>query len=616
VGQSQNALEKCARESHLLPHGSLCTRQTDTEGEELVKKRALGIAAAAVLSVSALSMGMGGAGGVNASSASTNGSDAIVQGIGSLWSGNFMPYLSSSAYDIDIWGQEYMSLLGETPHAQLTTYGGLVSKYTVSKNKKTFTFWLSPKARWSNGRRVTARDAQLFLQWMASKAYAVTLGGPYVGSFNDIVGMTEKNGDPLPNGQTPSGYKQLGKYEFSITISQPYANALINEVSGITPLPYFLLHKYPFQDWNKIAYNHFPDLGDGPYVVSKIIPEEVVVETANKYFEYGPPRIPTYEFKYVLNKLKPGDLIKGLINYTSIEPKYYTALKSAPGVTTNVQTGLGYQYIGWRLNNATNGKIFDNVHFRRGVLYAINRVAFNEAYNKGLFTLETGPLPDVYSWYDKAANTGKYAYPYNVKKAIQEFEEAGLVLNKKTGFFQYPNGTPFKPTFDYSSGLALLSEESTTIAQFLHAAHIDLVVNPPLDFNTILSQLANDAKGTQPVQGFSLGIGIGSDPSFYSILGSTAGFNTTSWDITDQTLPDFQPEDMKLLTEQKSAKAFNRAYRKKVLDQWQILFSKYLPYEILGDPDTVRAYSSDLKGIVISPFGAFYDWKWYFSNSN
>jgi len=186
--------------------------RSDTEGEELVKKRAMGIAAAAVLSVSALSMGIGGAGGVNAATAPQRGG-TLIQGVGTQWSGNFMPYISSTEYDIDIWGNQFLSILGTTPRGQVTTYGGAVDKYTVSKDKKTFTFWLNPKARWSDGRRVTARDVQFGLEWVTDAAYVTTLGGPYAGSWTDIVGSSLPNGNPLPNGTAPSGFKILGKYE-------------------------------------------------------------------------------------------------------------------------------------------------------------------------------------------------------------------------------------------------------------------------------------------------------------------------------------------------------------------------------------------------------------------
>lgn len=588
-----------------------------------IGNRAARIAAAAVLTASLGVMAADEGGSHPAAVAPLSAANAaqsggtFVDGLTTLWSGNFMPALSDTQADVDIAGNEFLSLLAETPAAQLTTYGSVTSKYTVSKNRRTFTFWLNPKARWSDGRRVTARDVALYLQWVSSTAYVTTLGGPYAGSWGDIVGMTEKNGDPLPNGTTPSGFKMLGPYKFSITITKPYANALINEVAGITPLPYFVLHKYPMQDWDKISFDHFPDIGDGPWIMSKIIPDEVVLQTANPYFVDGTPRIPTYEWKYVVSKVAPGDLIKGLLNYYEpLEAKYYSALKDTPTTRVVKVTGLGYSFIGWRLNNSKYGKEFDNVHFRRGVLYAINRNALNAAYNKGLGTVETGPLPNVYSWYDPAANTGRYAYAYNPQKAIQEFKAAGLVLNPHTHWFDLPNGQPFKPTLMFQSGSTTIAEEATSIGQYLHAAHLDLIVDPPTDFNTIIQEITHDRSGTQPVQGYMLNIGYGSDPSFYSIIGSQSGFNLDGWDITDQTLPNFQPEDMKLLTEQKSAAAYNYAYRKKVLDEWQVLFSKYVPFTILTNPDILYGVSADLRGVVISSFGAFYQWKWYFANSN
>jgi peptide/nickel transport system substrate-binding protein len=583
-----------------------------------MKKRAITVAAAAILSVSALSATMGATGGANAASGAPQRGGTLISSVPALWSGNFIPYLSDSAYDIDIWENQFMPLLSITPKAQVTTVGGVVDKYTISKSKTVFTFWLNPKARWSDGRRVTARDVKFGLEWVTDKGYVENLAGVYAGSWGDIVGSTLPNGDPLPNGTAPSGFKQLGPYEFSIQIVKPYANALISQLSGIVPLPYFAWHNVPFKDWNKASFDHFPTIGDGPWVMSKIIPNEVVVQTSNKYFEYGPPLIPTYETKYVIGKLVPGDLVKGLVNFTGISPRYYKALKSVPSLKIDVETGLGYQYVAWRLNNVKYGSIFQNVHFRRGFAYALNRQAINTAYNFGLGTVETGPLPDVYSWYDPAANSGKYAYAYNPAKAVKEFEEAGLVLNKKTGWFDLANGQQFDPTFTYPAQSETLEQESTSIAQYEHAAHLNLQLNPPLDFNSMLNQLENDSKGTQPIQLFTLGVGLGSDPSFYSSMVPQGTTNPTAngCDITAQTMPGYFQKNIQLLTEQKSAKAFNRAYRKKILDQWQILWSQNLPMLVMNDGDSLTAYAANLHGVVDNVFGSFYDWKWWFSNSN
>jgi len=575
-------------------------------------KKILSLATAAGLSIAMLGMGLGGSVPQAAAAAPAASSGTLIESTGTLWSGNFIPELSGSVSDISIWYNQFLMLLGPTPNFSISTYGGVVSKYTVSKDRRTFTFWLNPKARWSNGRRVSARDVQLFLQWMASKAYNVTLAGPFAGGFNDIVGMTEKNGQPLPNGQTPSGYRQLSRYKFSITTTAAYSNALINEVGRIVPLPYFALHKYPFQDWNKIAFDHFPTVSDGPWVMSKIIPNEVVVQTANKYFEYGPPRIPTVETKYVPDQVLPGDLIKGYVNFSYISARYYSTLKRIPTLKIAVDPGRGYDDISWKLNNTEYGSVFRNVHFRRGVLYALDRPAMVKAFLHGLAQVETGPLPDMYSWYDPAANEGKYAYAYNPDKAIQEFRRAGLVQNKKTGWFELKDGKPFDPTFTYASGSQSGADEAQAIASYMHAAHVDLKLNPPEDFNTMLSVLSSDTNGTKPIQGFALGDLLCADPSYYSSMATPEGCATSLCSYSKTTLPAFQKKSIPLLTEQKSAKAFNHAYRKKVIDQWQVLFSSCVPWDVLWDPDNLTAYASNLHGVVVNAIGWYYPWRWYF----
>lgn len=567
------------------------------------------VSAIAVMSLSALLAGC--SGGVASAAAPVAHKTAPQYGgtlsvaLPDAWQPDLIPYLASSAYSQNIWSNQFLPMIGMDPNGKLGTDTGVVDKWTISPDKKTYTFWINKKAMWSDGLHVTAKDVQLGVDWLASKSYNGPLQGIYGYLVQNIVGATA----PITDGTTPSGFKIINPYEFQITTIAADAAVLNSQLSLITPLPYFVLGKIPMATWNKIPFDTTPNVGDGPWVTSKVVQGESVVQTANKYFMWGKPYIPTYEFQVIKTALTPGDLAKGTLTAAAIEPKYVAGLKRYQNLKMNISTGYGYTYLVWRLNNVTYKKEFDNVNFRQACEYAINRPAYIKAFEKGYGTPQNGPLPDVSVWYDQAL---KNQYPYNPGKANQLLDQAGFKIGKN-GWRMTPGGRPFQPTITYPTGSQTIAEETQAIATFLRAVKIDVKINPPIDFNSILKMQDNDANGKQPLQGFVEGVSFSGvpDPDPRGAFGSKDSFNLTTW---DWSYPDkWTALNDKLIAEQHGVKAFNFAYRKNIIDQWQTVYNDRLPMIFLTNVDAITAYQSNLQNVNINALGWFYPWKMYFS---
>ena len=90
-------------------------------------------------------------------------SRAVTGGDISLFAGqypeSFNYYLAANSFCAELFGQMYETLLDMDP---LTAEyrPGLAARWAISDDKKTFTFWLDPRAKWSDGRPVTAEDVQ------------------------------------------------------------------------------------------------------------------------------------------------------------------------------------------------------------------------------------------------------------------------------------------------------------------------------------------------------------------------------------------------------------------------------------------------------------------------
>lgn len=573
-----------------------------------MKKHTAMFSAAAVVTLSSLLAGLAGASALAATkhaakhvvkhAAIPNGG-TLVQTFPTAFGANLIPFMDASLYTATADAYSFDPLLQFNQNGQLTP--DIVQKYWFSPDKKTIYFQINPKARWSNGIYITSKDVELGVDWLASKSYNDTYQGQYGYLVQNIVGAA----NPLPDGTTPSGFKILGPREFSMSMKTPDAAVLSSQWAGIDPLPYYVLGKIPMSQWKNSAFNKMPSVGSGPFVNVSIVPGQSITQKANPYYLFGKPHIAYNIWKVISPDVVDGDLASGQVTMAGIQAKDVNKIKQVPNLALSIQPSNGFSYLGWRLNNSVYGKEFSNVKFRQAVEYAINRSALVQAIDKGYGKPENGPLPPINFWYNKALNN---TYPYSPAMANKLLNEAHFTI--KNGWRTTPGGRPFNPTITISSGDSVIATEATFLKQFLNAVHINVKILPPINFNTIISQLGNDANGKQPIQGFFLGWNLSTDPDPRGLWRSTDNLNATTIDWTNTKDPAVALND-KLIHLQHSAAAFSIPYRQKILNQWQVLLNQQLPENFLTMDDTITAYNKNLHGVVFSPYGALYPNRWY-----
>lgn len=570
-----------------------------------MKKRSALFSAAAVVTLSGLLAGCsGGIGGTQAAARhdSIPNGGTIIQSVPTSFGSSMIPLLDASAYNQNVTGLMFDPIMTINANNQLI--GDLVNKWWYSKDFKTIYFHIDPRATWSNGIHVTAADVQLGLDWLASDTYNNKDNGQY-GYLINIIKGAEK---PITDGTTPSGFKVINPDEFSITLDAANPTALGSNLQFITPLPSFIMKGTPMSQWKDSVFNKLPTIGDGPYLIKTIVPNQSVTMVANKHYVFGEPHITTNIIKVISPDVLSGAVVSGQVTIASVHPTDFLKLKSNPNLNYNVSAQNSYGYLGWRQNNAVYGKEFQNVKFRQAVEYAINRPALVQALDKGYGTVTDGPFPTANSYFDKKL-AGTYAY--SPAKANALLNQAGFKIGSD-GWRMTPDGKPFKPTLTISSGDSQIQVEANFIKQFLDAVHINLQILAPIDFEQELNQLNTDANGKQPVQGFLLGWNLGSGPQDPSGLWlSNASFNTTTQDwVTPKSV---LAENDKLINDQLSLKAFNDTYRQNILNQWQELWNSQVPTNNLISGDALTVYSNKLHGVVFSPYGTLFPYKWYLS---
>jgi microcin C transport system substrate-binding protein len=110
--------------------------------------------------------------------------DAVKGGTYSTWQGGFPKslnyWLENSTSAREITGMLFESLI-DMHSTQDKPIGNLADAWTISDDKKTFTVHIDPRARWSDGKAVTAEDVQFFWDVIMNpknltSAYRVGLG--------------------------------------------------------------------------------------------------------------------------------------------------------------------------------------------------------------------------------------------------------------------------------------------------------------------------------------------------------------------------------------------------------------------------------------------------------
>jgi len=173
--------------------------------------------------------------------------DAEIGGELSIFAGQYSKslnyFLDNNVLSSEIFGAMFETMLSMNP-LTLEYEPALAEKWTISDDKKTFTFMIDKKARWSDGKPITAKD----VKWTyATIMNPKNLTGPHK------VGLERFNPPRV-----------IDKYTIEFTAKDVHWRNL-GTVGGLTIL---CKHAYENMDFNKLNFE-FPVVS-GPYGLGKI----------------------------------------------------------------------------------------------------------------------------------------------------------------------------------------------------------------------------------------------------------------------------------------------------------------------------------------------------------
>jgi peptide/nickel transport system substrate-binding protein len=282
------------------------------------------------------------------------------------------------SYYVPEWQYEWMTgrMLLSYTHAQgnkgYRLFNDGITKYTVSKDGKTYTFFIRHGMKFSDGKPVTAAN----FKWAYTRILSPKVQSPIASFLTDPASVNIVGALAYNSGQSSSipGLQTKGKYKFIMKLehSSPLLLSLVafpDAMAQPTGFPLEPITRVPFGSFNSLP-------SAGPYYVSSRTPNRSIVIKRNKYYK-GP--VPHHIAQWNYTAQIQADQAFLLINSSQSD-------WAADGLAPAVYAGLGQKYGTTKgrfrvvpsscvyyasLNTARS--TFGNLNARKAVNYGIDR---------------------------------------------------------------------------------------------------------------------------------------------------------------------------------------------------------------------------------------------------
>ncbi len=480
---------------------------------------------------------------------------------------NLIPAISSDSASHQVAGYIYNGLVKYDKDLNLT--GDLASKWEISKDNKSITFYLKKGVKWHDGVEFTAEDVKFTYEFMISDDTPTS----YDGDFRKI-----------------KDFQVIDDYTVKVTYDKPYAPALNSW--GMWIMPSHLLKN---TSATKSTLQRKP-IGTGPYILDEWdTGKSITLKAFDDYFE-GKPKIERIIFRIIPDQATQFmELLNGSIDIMGLNPMQAAKQTSNSRYINQYNTysylDSAYTYVGYNLRKAP----FDDVLVRRALSYATPKEDIVNGIIFGKGQVATGPYkPNTY-WY----NPNVERYDYNIEKAKSLLAQAGYKDSNNDGILE-KNGKKLQFDLITNQGNTTRSQ----IAEILQRswAEIGVKVNIRiLEWATFINEYINKGNFDAIVMGWN----IVQDPDIFDVWSSSrCGGNGLNFIC-------YKNEEVDRLLEVGQS-TYDNAERKKAYDKIQEILAEDAPYTFLYVPDSNTALSKRFRNINPAPAGISYNFiDWY-----
>jgi peptide/nickel transport system substrate-binding protein len=314
--------------------------------------------------------------------------------------------------DIFAYNEIYSGLVRSDPTGQTNNIvPSLAERWTTSADGKTYTFYLRPGLKFSNGQPLTADD----VAWTLNR-----FGNPKINAIMAAVAGGFGHATVVDNTTV------------RVQLTRPVAAFLYD----ISIWPAFILPKNLVTKEGASFFNH--PVGTGPFVLQSFVKGSYITFVRNPYYwESGKPYLNSLRYNFVSDS-NTRILAVESGSAQSLDVLPFSQVSTLHG-TKNivVQSAKVPLFLGLWLNHARAP--FTDLNVRKALQYAIDRALLNKEIFAGL-----GQIPNsvLMSFALDAPSSVVQPYPYDVTKAKALMAQSKFPHGFSTTL-TYPAGTDF-----------------------------------------------------------------------------------------------------------------------------------------------------------------------------
>ena len=490
----------------------------------------------------------------------------------SKFKGLINPLLYVDSSDGTLVDFAFASLFEFDANQRIKKDGGMM-EFTLDRENKIVTLKLRSKDyKWSDGQPLTIDDYIFTYEFVGRKDYD---GVRYDENAENIVGMKdfhEGKADKI------SGLEKVDDQTVKIHLEEVYpalemgGNAILGQM-----LPKHVFKDMSYEDAVKSEKSRTDVVGNGPFVVDKVVPGESVAFKKNPYYYKGEPKVEGLKADVVSPDTIAQEMKAGNYDIASMPADQYDTYKDLSNITLIGNITNGISYVGFNMGHFDKekgehvfepGKKMSDPALRKAIAYALdNEQVANETY-QGLRTsantLLTPFFGEIYA--DKSEVPG---FTYNPEESKKILADAGYKDTDNDGYVEDKEGKPLTITLLVPAGS---QTDDAVIQQYIEwwknvGLRVELLNGRALEFNAYAEKLTKYADDFDMWLG---GFTIGYNPDPDGLYGPKARFNFGHY-VND--------EHTKLISEIASEASFDPAKRVELFKQWQkFVFEN--PFEI------------------------------------
>jgi len=509
--------------------------------------------------------------------------DGVLTFGGSGWQGWFNPLMATNTYDqyvnhLVFEGLIWNNVAGE-PIPVLATH------WEISNNNRTYTFFLDPRATFSDGRPLTAYDVSFTHHVMGHPLYE----GSRFNHVQDLVGVNEFRDGEVDHIE---GIRIIDDHtiEFTHVVASP--QHIWNFAFGI-----LCREHYAFDTWDQFLEQTLNPLGSGPFILTDIVFqgygfERIVFERNDNHRNADSINLAGIVMRHVWDSF--AELSTGGIDIAMIQANTdaLDATRAADSLWYNLFVANTLRHVTF---NTTREHLSDH-RVRQALAYAFDTEAYIIADTGSLDLRAVGNSPfSPVSW----AFPGVGAlnnYNFNMERAHQLMDEAGWLMADNG--FRYKDGERFRihwliyPEAVWPSIITDMAYHSWGEL----GVEIDVEMH---DFATIQWLASVPPAGEGQFDVFQMGWNMAIDPDLRGGLWDATGTEEGAFFSSGFT----HPRLMELI--ELGATTMNQTERTRIYHEIAQITNYYLPIWVLSNGTQLWAFDERVNNLEV---GAFLTW--------